>query len=162
MDYSLAALRRSLTGKQAILACAAVGLMVSTSSAAFAQCAAPVQATGPGLVTLNNQAALAVPPSAAGSAISGAIGNVGTAFLSQQGSAFVSAPGNPAPDQPGGGVWSRVIGGEVRLQTSSNSASTSVRNDTGAVVNTSTTACNNSSRDSFGGVQVGADIARLN
>jgi opacity protein-like surface antigen len=132
--------------------------LISVSSAAFADCAAPVQ-TG---VPLNNQGLLALPPSAASAAISGAIGNVNTAFLTQQGSAFVSAPANPTPDQPGGGVWGRAIGGEVTLKTTSNSASTNTRNDTGAVVNNSTTACNNSSRDSFAGVQVGADIARLN
>lgn len=137
---------------------ATVVALALSSSAAFAQCAAPVQ-TG---IPLVNQGQLAIPPSAAGSAISAAIGNVNTAFLTQQGSAFVSAPANPAPDQPGGGVWGRAIGGEVTLKSSSNSASTNVRNDTGAVVNTSTTACNNSVKANFAGVQVGADIARLN
>jgi opacity protein-like surface antigen len=148
-------IRRSRNG---ILAGAAIAMLLSTSSAALADCAAPVQ-TG---VPLDNQGLLAIPATAAGAAISGAIGNVNTAFLTQQGSAFVSAPGNPAPDQPGGGVWARAIGGEVTLRTTSNSASANTRNDTGAVVNTSTTACNTSSRDSFAGVQVGADIARLN
>lgn len=158
MNFSVSSLRRSRTGRKAIVLCAAICLMGSASSAAFAQCAAPVQ-NG---VLLNNQGLLAIPPSAAGGAIAGAIGNVNTAFLTQQGSAFVSAPANPTPDQPGGGVWGRAIGGEVTLKTTSNSASTNVRNDTGAVVNTSTTACNNSSRDSFAGLQVGSDIARLN
>ncbi len=125
-----------------------VALALSTS-AAFAQCAAPVQ-TG---VPLANQGLLVVPPTAAASAISGAIGNVNTAFLTQQGSAFVSAPSNPAPDQPGGGVWGRAIGGEVTLKTTSNSASTNTRNDTGAVVNNSTTNCANSVKASFAGVQ---------
>jgi opacity protein-like surface antigen len=134
-------------------------VMLSASSAAFAQNCTTVQ-NGPFI--LGNQSSLAVPAGAAGAAISGAIGNVSTAFLTQQGSAFVSAPANPAPDQPGGGVWGRAIGGEVRLTTTSNSASTNTRTDTGAVANTSTTACANSSRESFAGVQVGADIARLN
>lgn len=144
--------------KDTILAGAALILALSASTGAMAQCAAPVQ-TG---TTLTNQGLLAIPPSAAGAAISGAIGNVNTAFLTQQGSAFVSAPANPLPDQPGGGVWGRAIGGEVTLKTTSNSTSTNTRTDTGAVVNNSTTACNNSTRDSFAGVQVGADIARLN
>jgi len=134
-----------------------VALALSTS-AAFAQCAAPTQ-TG---VPLDNQGLLVVPPTAAASAISGAIGNVNTAFLTQQGSAFVSAPANPAPDQPGGGVWGRAIGGEVTLKTSSTSTSTNTLNATGAVVNNSTTNCANSVKASFAGVQVGADIARLN
>jgi opacity protein-like surface antigen len=134
-------------------------VMLSASSAAFAQNCTTVQ-NGPFI--LGNQSSLAVPAGAAGAAISGAIGNVSTAFLTQQGSAFVSAPANPAPDQPGGGVWGRAIGGEVTLKTTSNSASANTRTDTGAVVNTSNTACANSSRENFAGVQVGADIARLN
>jgi opacity protein-like surface antigen len=154
-----------------VLAGSAFAVLLSTSTGAFAQaapppppvvppsgCATPVQ-TG---TNLGNQSALAIPAGAAGAAISGAIGNVNTAFLTQQGSAFVSAPADPVPDQPGGGVWGRAIGGEVTLKTTSNSASMNVRNDTGAVVNTSTTACANSSREDFAGVQVGADIARLN
>jgi opacity protein-like surface antigen len=131
----------------------------SASTVAFAQCAAPVVTSGVGL---SNQSGLAIPPGAASAALSGAIGNVNTAFLTQQGSAFVSAPANPTPDQPGGGVWGRAIGGEVNLKTTSNSTVTNTRNDTGAVVGTSTISCANSQHDSFAGVQVGADIARLN
>ena len=152
------ALRGAKQRNKGILAGAAIAVLLSTSSGAFAQCAAPVQ-TGTPLFNLD---LLAAPASAAGGAIAGAIGNVNTAFLTQQGSAFVSAPSNPTPDQPGGGVWSRAIGGEVTLKTTSNSASTTVRNDTGAVFNQSATACNNSSRDSFAGLQAGADISRLN
>jgi opacity protein-like surface antigen len=142
-----------------VLASTTFVVMLSASSAAFAQCATPVQT---GTTIFSNQSALAVPPGAASAAIAGAIGNVNTAFLSQQGSAFVSAPPNPVPDQPGGGVWGRAIGGEVTLKTTSNSASTNTNLNTGAVVNNSTTACANSSHESFAGVQVGADIARLN
>jgi opacity protein-like surface antigen len=148
---------RGVRGK--VLAGTTFIVMLSASSAAFAQNCTTVQ-NGPFI--LGNQSSLAVPAGAAGAAISGAIGNVSTAFLTQQGSAFVSAPANPAPDQPGGGVWGRAIGGEVRQTTTSNSAATNTRTDTGAVANTSTTACANSSRESFAGVQVGADIARLN
>ncbi len=134
-------------------------MAVLSSSAAFADCTLTGQT---GAVNLTNQQLLAQPPSAAGATIAGAIGNVNTAFLSQQGSAFVSAPGNPTPDQPGGGVWGRAIGGEVTLKTTSNSSGTTTRTDTGATVNNSTTACNNSNKETFAGVQVGADIARLN
>jgi opacity protein-like surface antigen len=156
----MASFAPSLIGRisQLKIASGAVVALALSSSAVFAQCAAPVQ-TG---VPLTNQGLLVIPPSAAASAISAAIGNVNTAFLTQQGSAFVSAPANPAPDQPGGGVWGRAIGGEVTLKTTSSSSSTNVRNDTGAVVNTSTTNCANSVRANFAGVQVGADIARLN
>ena len=159
MDCSLASLQGSRAAKKAIMTCAAIGLMATTSSAAFAQCTTPVQG---GAILIANQDQFAIPVAAAGSAIVGAIGNVNTAFLTQQGSAFVSAPANPGPDQPGGGVWARGVGGEVTVKSSSNSSTNTVRNDTGASVNTSTTSCNTSTRDSFAGLQVGADIARLN
>ncbi|MBV9565942.1 MAG: autotransporter domain-containing protein [Bradyrhizobium sp.] len=111
-------------------------------------------------LTIDNIGNLAIPPGAAAAAIAGTIGNVQTAFLAQQGSAFVSAPPSPSPDQPGGGVWARAIGGEVNLKSTSTSASTSTVG--GGLVNSSSTTCNNSTHDSFAGVQVGSDISRLN
>ena len=103
---------------------------------------------------------VAIPASAASSAISAAIGNVSTAFLTQQGSAFVSAPADPAPDQPGGGVWARGVGGQANISSTSNSVGVSTQG--GAVINTATTNCNNQQRQTFAGAQVGTDIARLN
>ena len=67
----------------------------------------------------------------------------------------------PTPDQPGGGVWARAVGGQVDVKSTSNSD----RRDNAparAVVNTATTACANAQHENFAGVQVGADIARLN
>jgi hypothetical protein len=140
-----------------ILTGAALALLLSTSSGAFAQnCTTTSTGPVPGLSTL------AIPAGAASAALSGAIGNVNTAFLTQQGSAFVSAPANPVPDQPGGGIWGRAIGGEVNLKTTSNSAGVLTAPTAPAFNTTSTTACNNSQHESFAGVQVGADIARLN
>ena len=104
---------------------------------------------------------LAIPASAASAALAGTIGNVNTAFLNQQGSAFVSAPVNAQPDQPGGGVWGRAVGGEADLKSSSASMALT-KNASGAVIDVATTACANSQHQSFAGVQVGADIARLN
>jgi opacity protein-like surface antigen len=131
-------------------------VMACSASSAFAQNCTTTQ-TGTFIPNIGN---LAVPAGAAGAALSGAIGNVNTAFLTQQGSAFVSAPSNPLPDQPGGGVWARGIGGEVNLKTTSNS--TGVSTTAAGVVNTASTGCNNSQHESFAGLQVGADIARLN
>ena len=139
-----------------MLAGAAFAGLLSASSAAFAQCAPPVQ-TG---IVINNAAQFAIPPGAASATIASAIGNVNTAFLTQQGSAFVSAPPNPTPDQPGGGVWGRAIGGEVNTKSTSNSAA--VGTVGGAVINTVQTNCANAQHASFAGTQVGADIARLN
>jgi len=95
-------------------------------------------------------------------ALAGAISAVETAFLSQQGSAFVSAPGNPAPNQPGGGVWIRGVGGEANVKSSSTTVLTGNAAAGGALVNQTTVNCNNALHLTFGGVQLGTDIARLN
>src|SRR5271165_1487171 len=108
-----------------VLACTTFVVMLSASSAAFAQCTT----TQTGTLNVTNIGSLAVPPGAAAAALAGAIGNVNTAFLTQQGSAFVSAPANPAPNQPGGGVWARGVGGEVNLNTTSVSTGVTSRSD---------------------------------
>ena len=135
----------------------------TASSGAFSQASPPppnctFSQTGP----VVNLGFLALPAGAASAAIAGAIGNVNTAFLTQQGSAFVSAPANPLPDQPGGGIWTRALAGEVDLNTTSTSQGTwQVPAAPGA--NTSTTThCNNETRQNFAGLQVGTDISRLN
>jgi outer membrane autotransporter protein len=142
-----------------VLAAVAFAMAGSASTAAFAQNCGPTVQSGT-LPFIPNIGQLAIPSGAAGAAIAGAIGNVNTAFLTQQGSAFVSAPSNPMPDQPGGGVWARAVGGNVNLSTTS--VSTGVTSRADGVSNTATTACQNSQHESFGGVQLGADIARLN
>jgi opacity protein-like surface antigen len=142
--------------KGQIFAAIAFAMASSASTAAFAQ-NCNTTATGPVSLTT-----LAVPAGAASAALSGAIGSVNTAFLTQQGSAFVSAPANPVPDQPGGGIWARTIGGQVNLKTTSNSTGVLTAPTSPALNTTQTTGCNNFQRENFAGVQVGADIARLN
>jgi outer membrane autotransporter protein len=79
-----------------------------------------------------------------------------TAFLTQT-SAFVGAPANPAPGQPGGGVWARGIGGSVTTRTSGSYAyGASALNPAGGGN------CRTTTSQDFAGVQVGADISRLN
>lgn len=158
MESIVAKPRGARGRKDWIVAGAALAALLSASTGAMAQCAAPVQ-TG---IIITNVSQFAIPTGAASAAIASAIGNVNTAFLTQQGSAFVSAPANPAPDQPGGGVWARGIGGEVTLKSTSNSSLVTTPQAGGAAVNTATTTCANSQRDDFAGVQAGADIARLN
>jgi opacity protein-like surface antigen len=136
---------------------AALATLLSASSA-FAQNCVTTQVGAP----INNIGQFAIPTVAAAASISGAIGNVSTAFLTQQGSAFVSAPANPAPDQPGGGVWARAVGGHVNISSTSNSTVVTTPTAGGAAINTSTTACATSQKYDFAGAQVGADIARLN
>jgi opacity protein-like surface antigen len=144
--------------RRLLFAAAALMAGVAGSSGAFAQCTVPVQ-TG---VVIPNVGDFAVPTAATAATISSAIGNVTTAFLTQQGSAFVSAPPNPLPNQPGGGVWARGVGGELNFNTTSTSSLTTTPTAGGAPVNTAVTRCNSSQGVSFGGVQAGADIARLN
>jgi opacity protein-like surface antigen len=140
-----------------ILAGFAFAVAISTGSGAFAQ-----NCTGTSSGPFAGQlGAAAAAGGAAAGAFAGALGNLATAFLSQQGSAFVSAPNDPKPDQPGGGVWVRGVGGEVTNKFSSNS--------TGSITpfflfpaSQAQVTCPGSVRETFAGMQVGQDIARLN
>jgi opacity protein-like surface antigen len=152
-----AALQGTKKRNAGVLAGAAFAMML-TSSAAFAQCSPTAQTGG---AVINNIGSLAIPTSATSASLSAAIGNVNTAFLTQQGSAFVSAPANPTPEQPGGGVWARAVGGQVNISSTSSSTGVSTQPGPG-VINTAVTNCANSQRENFAGVQVGADIAKLN
>src|SRR5262249_8750772 len=87
---------------------------------------------------------------------------VETAFLTQQGSAFVSAPGNPQPNQPGGGIWIRGVGGEANISSNSSSTMVATQSGTPTTLVTANVNCLNQVHLTYGGVQVGADIARLN
>jgi opacity protein-like surface antigen len=156
MFFSAAKSRSESVRKTKILFGATVAVLMSASSA-FAQNCTTTQS---GNLTIGNVGTLAVPPGGASAAIAGAITAVDSVFLTQQGSAFVSAPSNPMPDQPGGGVWARGVGGEAHV--SSTSVSTGVGTAVGGLNNNSTTTCSNLVRESFGGAQIGADIARLN
>ena len=156
--------------KGSILAGLAFAMAVSTGSGAFAQ-NCTTTTTGPGAPFFGGQLQTAAAAGgAAAGAFAGALGNMSTAFLSQQGSAFVSAPGDPKPDQPGGGVWVRGVGGEVTNKFSSNATGTITSGAGGApffppagALNTQATAnCPGSVRETFAGMQVGQDIARLN
>ena len=96
----------------------------------------------------------------AGATISSAITAANTAFLTQS-TAFVSAPANPQPGQEGGGVWVRGVGGELDLKSSSAISGTTSAPLLGIAGNGGTT-CATKFHESYGGVQVGSDVARLN
>jgi hypothetical protein len=146
------------SGKGIVLAGAAFAMALSASSAAFAQ---NCTFTNLGPNPVSNATLVMNAAGAASASLAGAIGNVQTAFLTQQGSAFVSAPPNPAPDQPGGGVWVRGVGGQATDKSRSAGSLTGAFLN-GTPINTTTSNCFNSSGQNFAGVQVGADIARLN
>jgi outer membrane autotransporter protein len=96
---------------------------------------------------------------AAGSAISSAITAANTAFLTQS-TAFVSAPANPQPGQEGGGVWVRGVGGELNLKSSSTISGTTFVG--GVPTGSGGTTCATNFHESYGGVQFGSDVAKLN
>jgi opacity protein-like surface antigen len=87
-----------------------------------------------------------------------------TAFLTHQTSAFVANPGGAAPNEQGGGVWARGVAGESTIKSTSGATITfsSPTFPTGAVNSAGNITCTSRERDSFGGVQVGTDVARLN
>jgi outer membrane autotransporter protein len=134
---------------------AAVGLAVTVSL--FAVSGAQAQNCGPGLPTADGPNLIGTSSAAIAAAMAAAsnITAANTAFLTQS-TAFVSAPPNPQPGQEGGGVWVRGVGGELTLKSSQSifASSANVGNATGG--------CNTKFDDTYGGVQVGADVARLN
>src|SRR5262249_23659036 len=74
-------------------------------------------------------------------------------------SAFVSSPGGPRPNQDSGGVWSRVVGGQVDTTTTSTSTLTVPPSQPAA---TGQERCRTETRQDFVGVQFGYDLAKLN
>jgi len=129
-----------------------VVLMASASTAAMADCTGTGTFAGAGLSPFL--------PFAAGGAVNSlvsAINTANTAFLTQS-TAFVSAPGNPAPNQEGGGIWSRGIGGEITTKSTSTTSNVTL----GGVGVPGAVTCNNETKLSFAGAQVGADTSILN
>jgi outer membrane autotransporter protein len=103
-----------------------------------------------------NLAGLAGGALAAGAALQSSIVAADTAFLSQS-TAFVSAPANPQPNQEGGGVWARGVGGNLNFKSN-----TTVNTSGFPAGFSGSTTCNTEFRQTFGGFQVGADVAALN
>jgi opacity protein-like surface antigen len=123
-------------------------------SAAQAQCAAtgPV-VSSPDLAPWSSAIASG---SASVATIVSSINSVNTAFLTQS-SAFVGSPSNPQPDQQGGGVWARGVGGHFSYGTTTIAGNINLDGVRGGNI-----ACNTRTLEDFAGVQVGADVARLN
>src|SRR5262249_53726344 len=125
----------------------------------FAVSGAQAQNCGPGLpVEGNNFISIGSAAIAAAVTATSNITAANTAFLTQS-TAFVSAPSNPQPGQEGGGVWVRGVGGELTLKGSQSITSTLNFAESRA---TASGGCNTKFQDTYGGVQVGADVARLN
>lgn len=145
--------------KSVALSAAVFVLAVSASSGALAQNCGPLASA----FAPNGDFKFIYGAGIAGAnAVAATINATNSAFLTHS-AAFVSAPGSPAPDSEGGGVWTRVIGG---ASTTKSSGTTSFSTPPvpavpfpGAAASTN---CSSTFHQNFAGVQVGADIARLN
>ena len=107
---------------------------------------------------VSNLAAIGSSPASVSSMLGTTIAAANTAFLLQS-SAFVGSPPNPAPDQQGGGIWVRGVGGQVDIKSNTSTTVTQTPVPAGA---TSFVSCSQKVDESFGGVQFGADTAKLN
>ena len=133
--------------------------MVMASGAQAAQCGATTGTVG----DIEDTAAVQSVIFGAGAALNSIISvtnTVNSAILGQGSSAFVSSPSSPSVDQQGGGVWTRGAAGTVNTFHNSD---ISVNDVGGGVADLpENTHCYSRIRQSFAGVQVGADFARLN
>ena len=84
---------------------------------------------------------------------------VNTAFLTNT-TSFVSAPPNPQPGQGSGGVWARTIGGFTNSTAESKTEVGPFALGIGPA--TGATKCAQTNHQEYAGVQVGADIGKLN
>jgi opacity protein-like surface antigen len=143
-----------VSGKCAIRGAAALALMLFSAVGVQAQCVSSgPAATSPGMAPWTGAIASG---SASVAALVSSINSVNTAFLTQS-NAFIGSPPNPQPDQQGGGVWTRSVGGHVDYGASATASNINLNGPLPGGVT-----CNTRSAEDFIGVQVGADIARLN
>ena len=97
------------------------------------------------------------------SAIGAAVTTTDVVLQAQGSSAFVVAIPTQAPDQQAGGVWARGVGGNFLTSVPvTGSSGLSAPFVLVGVTAASTIDCQSRVREEFNGVQVGADVARLN
>jgi hypothetical protein len=92
------------------------------------------------------------------------INTVNTAFLTNT-TSFVSAPGGAQADQTSGGVWARGIAGTVTSKSDSTSTA-DLTKTTGLFappfLATGSQECHQENKQDYAGVQLGADLGKLN
>lgn len=94
-------------------------------------------------------------------AITSVIGTMNTAFLAQ-GNAFVAGLPNPQADQTSGGIWGRMIGGNVTTSFTGTFNGAIDSTNLGGGATPGSVNCNSQTRMNYAGFQLGQDIARLN
>ena len=150
-----------VTGRIATWVAGAAAVMcLMGSSGALAQSCGALTLTGPGIPVTNTIGGIGTGLSA-GLAVASAVSAANTAFLTQS-TAFVSAPGNPKPNSEGSGVWVRGVGGELSTSSTTVVAATEVKHGIAPGTFNGSTVCNSQFHQSFGGFQVGQDVADLN
>jgi opacity protein-like surface antigen len=142
------------------------GLLAGVAAAASLFAATGAQAQNCTVTGNPFLAVIGTSPASVSSMIASSLTAANTAFLLQS-TAFVGAPGNPAPDQQGGGVWTRAVGGEVDIKSTTSTVAAGFGtgpnvfapgpNQPPAFIN-----CSQRVDTKFVGGQLGADIARLN
>jgi opacity protein-like surface antigen len=135
---------------------------VALAASLFAVSGAQAQNCGTlGVPAVGNLVGLIGSAVGAGAALSSSITAANTAFLTQS-TAFVSAPPNPQPGQEGGGVWVRGVAGDLNLKSTSTLNGTVTVPGFPAFSGSGGTSCATKFHETYGGVQVGSDVARLN
>jgi opacity protein-like surface antigen len=116
------------------------------------------QAQAQNCIASGNQfASITSSPASIGAMIGSSITAASTAFLLQS-SAFIGSPGNPSAGQQGGGMWARTVGGEIDVKSNTSSVGTTNPPSLPATP----VPCEQKIHEDFLGVQIGADISRLN
>jgi opacity protein-like surface antigen len=135
---------------------------VALAASLFAASGAQAQNCGAlAMGTPFNFASIAATGISASQAVASSVIAANIAFLSQS-TAFVGAPSDPKPGQEGGGVWVRGVGGDLALKTTTTVVGTGTAPNFPGGASTGTTTCNTKYSESFGGFQVGTDVAKLN
>jgi opacity protein-like surface antigen len=134
---------------------------VALTMSLFATAGAQAQNCTIPATTIPNLGALGSSPASVSSMIGGTITAAETAFLLQS-TAFVGSPSNPAADQQGGGIWVRGVGGTVDIKSSTSTGVSTTGAPPGFPAASATVPCTQKVDESFGGVQFGADTAKLN
>jgi opacity protein-like surface antigen len=145
--------------KNALLGGSALAVALFASSGAWAQNCV----VDPALANIGGLPQLTAFGASVSSSVAATIANVSTAFLANQTSAFVSNPGGAGPNEQGGGVWARGVGGEVTIKSQSGTAAAlNVPAPFAAFSVAGNVNCSSKQHETFAGVQVGTDVARLN
>jgi opacity protein-like surface antigen len=162
----LGSVRLKASGKQ-IAGFAGIALTLCGSSAAQADCALSPPAAGVG--TFYSPSAF-LPFAAGGSSainsLVAATNTVNTAFLTQTNS-FIGGPTGNSADRVDGGAWARGVGGENDVKATGNlNAAVSIVAPgfpgSPFTARAITANCATVTRETYGGYQVGQDIAKIN